>query len=186
RRAFITSWRGPVGTQSGRFAKRGISPDTATHGSASSRKISRPAFATVGSSNVPTFRMMTSGLVPGSSEIDEPHSGQKCLRIGLPLPPMLVNVFKMASTESASLGTRTSTAKALPVNFWQSRQWHTVALVGSVSAVYLTAPQRQPPLISISTPLLSYPLGSKLKERCHTWCSPGDQDQLRGQPHGAD
>jgi hypothetical protein len=28
-----------------------------------------------------------------------------------------------------------SVAKALPVNFWQSRQWHTVALVESASAV---------------------------------------------------
>ena len=29
---------------------------------------------------------------------------------------------------TASLFARTSTAKALPVNFWQSRQWHIVAL----------------------------------------------------------
>jgi len=36
---------------------------------------------------------------------------------------------------TASLVARTSVAKALPVNFWQSRQWHTVALVGSASAV---------------------------------------------------
>jgi hypothetical protein len=36
------------------------------------------------------------------------------------------------------LATRTSAAKALPVNFWQSRQWHTVALVGLASAVYRT------------------------------------------------
>src|SRR5438094_8055641 len=94
------------------------------------------------------------GRVPGSSAIEEPHSGQKCLSIGLPLPPRLLNVLSVPSMVSASLGTRTSAAKALPVNFWQSRQWHTVALVGSASAVYLTAPQRQPPLISISTPLL--------------------------------
>src|SRR4029078_1603846 len=33
-----------------------------------------------------------------------------------------------------NLYTRSSAAKALPVNFWQSRQWQTVALVGSASA----------------------------------------------------
>jgi hypothetical protein len=44
----------PPEFQSGRFAKRGISPCTSIHGSASPRKISRPGFATVGSSNVPT------------------------------------------------------------------------------------------------------------------------------------
>src|SRR5215467_13980289 len=81
--------------------------------------------------------MMIPGCVPGSSAIDEPHSGQKCLRIGLPLPPMLVNVFSVPSIVTASLVARSSAAKALPVNFWQSRQWHTVALVGSASAVYL-------------------------------------------------
>src|SRR6516162_8597748 len=145
-----------LGSQSGRFVKREISPCTSIHGNASSRKISRPAFATVGSSNVPTFRIIIPGRVPGSSAIDEPHSGQKCLRIGLPLPPRLVNVLSVPSIVTASLFARTSAAKALPVNFWQSRQWHTVALVGSTSAVYLTAPQRQPPLISISTPLLFF------------------------------
>jgi hypothetical protein len=50
-------------------------------------------------------------------EIDEPHAGQKCLRIGLPLPPMLLNVFSVPSTVIASLATRISAAKALPVNF---------------------------------------------------------------------
>src|SRR5262249_27977652 len=75
------------------------------------RKISRPAFATVGSSNVPTFKIMLSGRIDDSSAIDEPHSGQKCLRIGLPLPPMLLKVFRA----SASFGTHTSAAQALPV-----------------------------------------------------------------------
>ena len=84
---------------------------------ASSRKISRPAFATVGSSSVPTFRIIMPGRVPGSSAIDDPHSGQKCLRIGLPLPPMLLNVLYVPSMVSASLVIRTSTAKALPVTF---------------------------------------------------------------------
>src|SRR5437588_349797 len=92
-------------------------------------------FATVGSSNVPTFRTMVSGRIADSSAIDEPHSGQKCLRIGFPLPPMLLNVLSGPSIVIASLGTRTSAAKVLPVNLWQSRQWHTVALVGSASAV---------------------------------------------------
>src|SRR6516162_374762 len=93
------------------------------------------------SSNVPTFRIITPGRVPGSSAIDEPHSGQKCLRIGLPLPPRLLNVLSVPSIVSASLGTRTSAAKALPVNFWQSRQWHTVALVGSARPC--SAPRRR-------------------------------------------
>src|SRR5262249_2658176 len=60
--------------QSGWFAKRGISPCTSIHGKASRRKISRPGFARVGSSNVPTFRIIIPGRVPGSSAIDEPHS----------------------------------------------------------------------------------------------------------------
>src|SRR5262249_59171371 len=107
---------------------------------------------------VPTFRMIIPGRVPGSSDIDEPHSGQKCLRIGLPLPPMLLNVLNVPSMVSASLGTRTNAAKTLPVNFWQSRQWHTVALVGSASAVKRTAPHRQPPeILAILLPSL----------RCH-------------------
>src|SRR5262250_644530 len=96
---------------------------------------------------------MLSGRIADSSAIDEPHSGQKCLRIGLPLPPILVKVLNVPSTVTSFFGTRTSATKALQVNFWQSRQWHTVALVGSASAVYRTAPQRQPPLISISIPL---------------------------------
>src|SRR5437660_739521 len=93
------------------------------------------ASGALGSSNVPTLRIIIPGRVPDSSAIDEPHSGQKCLRIGLPLPPILLNVLSVPSIVSASLATRTSAAKALPVNFWQSRQWHTVALVGSASAV---------------------------------------------------
>jgi hypothetical protein len=85
--------------------------------------------------NVPTLRIIIPGRVPGSSAIDEPHSGQKCLSIGLPLPPMLVNILSVPSMVTASLLARTSVAKTLPVNFWQSRQCHTVALVRSASAV---------------------------------------------------
>jgi hypothetical protein len=65
---------------------------------------------------------MLSDRIDDSSAIDEPHSGQKRLRIGLPLPPMLLNVLSVPSILSAYLATRTSTAKTLPVNFWQSRQ----------------------------------------------------------------
>jgi hypothetical protein len=61
--------------------------------------------------------------------------GAEVLRIGLPLPPRLLNVLSVPSIVTASLVARTSAAKALPVNFWQSRQWHTVAVVGSTSAV---------------------------------------------------
>ena len=39
----------------------------------------------------------------------------------------LLKVFIAPSIVSASFGTATSAAKALPVNFWQSRQWQTVA-----------------------------------------------------------
>jgi len=59
-------------------------------------------FTTLGSSNVPAFRIITPGLAPGSSAIDEPHSGQKCLRIGLPLPPMLLKVLSVPSISTAS------------------------------------------------------------------------------------
>jgi hypothetical protein len=74
-----------------------MSPCTSIHGNASARKISRPGFATVGSSKVPTFSTMVPGCIADSSAIDEPHSGQKCLRIGFPLPPMLLNVFSAPS-----------------------------------------------------------------------------------------
>jgi hypothetical protein len=42
--------------------------------------------------------------LPGSSAIDEPHSGQKCLRIGLPLPPMLLNVLSAPLDRHRLLG----------------------------------------------------------------------------------
>jgi hypothetical protein len=64
-------------------------------GNASSRKISRDGFARAGSSNVPTFRTRMPDRAPGSSAMDDPHSGQKWRRIGLPLPPMLLNVFNV-------------------------------------------------------------------------------------------
>ena len=60
---------------------------------------------------------MLPGRVPDSSAIEEPHSGQKCLSIGLPLSPMLLNVLSVPSIVTASLVARTSAAKALPVNF---------------------------------------------------------------------
>jgi hypothetical protein len=59
--------------------------------------------------------------------------GCGCLRpfepAGLPLPPMLVNVLSVP----ASVGTRTSATEALRVNFWQSRQWHTVSQYQDIS-----------------------------------------------------
>src|SRR5437762_13813183 len=101
--------------------------------------------------------MTMPGRVPGSSAIDEPHSGQKCRRIGFPLPPTPVNVLTGPVSVSAAFGTMISAAKTLPVNFWQSRQWHTVALAASASAVQRTAPPRQPPVraaIALPVPLL--------------------------------
>ena len=43
--------------------------------------------------------------------------------------------FEGALDRQRLLGHSDQRGKALPVNFWQSRQWHTVALVGSASAV---------------------------------------------------
>src|SRR5262245_49229354 len=71
------------------------------------RKISRPGFATVGSSNVPTFRTMVLGRIADSSAMDEPHAGQKCLKIGFPLPPMLLRVLSAPSMVTACLLART-------------------------------------------------------------------------------
>jgi hypothetical protein len=57
---------------------------------------------------------MVSGRIADSSAIDEPHSGQKCLRIGFSLPPMLLKVLSAPPIVIASLATRTGAAKALP------------------------------------------------------------------------
>src|SRR5215472_11434371 len=91
--------------QTGRLAKRCMSPIVCTQGNASSQNISRAGVIDFGSSRVPTLRTTTPGRVPGSWQIDEPHSGQKCRSIGFPLPPRLVNVFILPSIVSASLGT---------------------------------------------------------------------------------
>ncbi len=47
----------------------------------------------------------------------------------------------------------TRTEKAVPVCFWQWVQRHTPMKTGSVFAVYLTWPQRQPPVIRMWRPL---------------------------------
>src|SRR5437588_1421655 len=127
--------RAAAHAQLGALANRGMSPSRCSHGQARSRKISRPGFAICGSSNVPTFRTIMPGRRAVSSAIDEPHSGQKWRNSGLPLPPGLLNVFSVPLIVSASFCTGTSAANALPVNFWQSRQWHTVTPVGSASAL---------------------------------------------------
>src|SRR5262249_1884185 len=57
--------------------------------------------------------------------MDEPHSGQKWRRIGLPLSASLLNVLTIPRIWRAVLGRPTMMPNALPVNFWQSRQWHT-------------------------------------------------------------
>jgi hypothetical protein len=48
--------------------------------------------------------------------MDEPHSEQKCRKIGLPLPSRLVNDFIVPLIVTASLGTTTTAPNALPVN----------------------------------------------------------------------
>jgi hypothetical protein len=47
----------------------------------------------LGSSSVPPLMIMRPGWIVGSSAIDDPHSGQKCRNIALPLSAGLVNVF---------------------------------------------------------------------------------------------
>jgi hypothetical protein len=89
---------------------------SATQGSASSQKVCRTGITPAGSSNVPTLRMSHPGRRDGdSSASEEPHSGQKCRRSGWPLPPGLLNVFIAPSIVTASFGTATSVAKAVPV-----------------------------------------------------------------------
>ena len=117
--------------QTDRLGKRGMSPIICTQGNASSQNISRAGVIDFASSRVPTLRTTMPGLVPGSWAIDEPHSGQKCRSIGFPLPPGLVKVFVVPSNINVSLGTYTRAPNAQPVNFWQSRQWHTPDVTGS-------------------------------------------------------
>jgi hypothetical protein len=50
-------------------------------------------------------------------------------------------------TLNAGVGRPITTENALPVSFWQFRQWQTPVKIGSVSAAKLTAPQRQLPFI---------------------------------------
>src|SRR5262249_12958748 len=59
--------------------------------------------------------------------MDEPHSGQKWRRIGLPLSARLLNGLTIPRILRTVLGRPTMMPNALPVNFLQSRQWHTLA-----------------------------------------------------------
>src|SRR5205085_4409765 len=89
------------------------------------------------------------GWVAGASAIDDPHSGQNSRTIGFPLSLSFEYDFSSPWISSADCGSPTSVPNALPVNFWQSRQWQTPTNSGSTWASYRTAPHRQPPLISI-------------------------------------
>jgi len=105
--------------------------------------------------------MIIPGRVPGSSAIDEPHSGQKCLRIGLPLPPRLLNVLSVASIVSASLGTRTNAAKALPVNFGNPGN----SCAGRVGLGGVAHSAAEAAAFDLHLdPLLSFPFGSRPNE----------------------
>src|SRR5215469_6104481 len=99
-----------------------MSPVRCTQGKASSQKISRAGAIDFGSSNVPMLSTMRPGEALASSAIDEPHSGQKCRRTGLPLLPKLVNDFIVPLIVTDSVGKMAKAPNALPVNFWQSRQ----------------------------------------------------------------
>jgi hypothetical protein len=112
----------PESPQPALFGKRGTLGITCTHGKATSQNVSRFGIADFGSSRVPTLRMIKSGLSSTSSAIEEPHRGQKCRKIDLPLLPRLVYVFIAPSIATASFGTPIRVPNALPVNFWQSRQ----------------------------------------------------------------
>jgi hypothetical protein len=107
-----------------------MSPFVSSQGNASSRNISRAGAKDFGSSSVPMLNIIAPGAFATSSAIDDPHSGQKCRTTGLPLPPGAVNVFMLPVTVTVSFGTTIKAPNALPVNFWQSRQWHTTDIIG--------------------------------------------------------
>jgi hypothetical protein len=79
---------------------------------------------------------------------------------------------------SASLGTRTSAAKALPVNFLAiPAMAHRRARRVGLRRVAHRAAQVAAFDLHLD-PFLSYPLGSGPNECCYTWCPPYGQDQL--------
>src|SRR5262245_451643 len=91
----------------------------------------------------------TPGIASTSEIIGEPHSGQKRRCTGFPLSPLSSNVLMGPVMARAAAGTATTTEENVPACFWQFLQWHTAVKTGSPSAVYLTLPQRHPPLICI-------------------------------------
>jgi hypothetical protein len=80
---------------------------------------------------------------------------QKNTSLGLPLPAGSMNDFGAlwsASTQSFSI--HMLSTNALPVVFWQSRQWQACTINGAAISRYRTAPQAHPPPRSISTLLV--------------------------------
>jgi hypothetical protein len=92
-------------------------------------------FTQLGSSSVPALSITTPGITDAESAIPEPHTGQKRRSIAWPLSPDLLNALNAPSTDSAGSGTATTIENAEPLNFWQSRQWHTPTNAGSTSAL---------------------------------------------------
>src|SRR5829696_2523209 len=101
------------------------------------------------SSSVPDLMKTMPGIASTSEIIGEPHSGQKRRCTGCPLSPVSSKVLIGPVIERAAAGTATTTEENVPACFWQFLQWHTAVKTGSASAVYLTLPQRHPPVMRI-------------------------------------
>src|ERR1700722_14617265 len=106
-------------------------------------------FTQVVSSSVPALMKVRPGITSTSEIIGEPHSEQKRRCTGFPLSPVSSKVLMGPVIEKDAAGTATTTAENVPACFWQFLQWHTAVKTGSPSAVYLTLPQRHPPLMRI-------------------------------------
>src|ERR1044071_9548589 len=101
------------------------------------------------SSSVPALMRASPGITSTSVMIGEPHSEQNRRCTGFPLSPVSSKVLMGPVMERAAAGTATTTEENVPTCFWQFLQWHTAVKTGSPSAVYLTLPQRHPPLMRI-------------------------------------
>ncbi len=90
-----------------------------------------------------------SGITAATLNIGEPQAEQKFRWVSPPWSsPIVVKVASVSpSALKPSLGTATITEKGLPVWRWQSVQWQAAWTTASPSAVKVTLPQRQRPVI---------------------------------------
>jgi hypothetical protein len=70
-----------------------------------------------------------------------------------PLSATRCHVFASPVTVTWFSGQRACAAKALPLRFWQSRQWQTETRTGSPVALALSWPQRQVAVRLVTSPL---------------------------------